>query len=114
MDEHNYGSPEGMIPTGFCPEWRALARKQQRFMNPSPPRILRIYTTEPGIQFYTGNMLDGSIRGKFGRVYVKHSGLCLDHPHFPDSPNQLSFPATMLRAGETYRQTTIYRFAIEA
>lgn len=81
---------------------------------PVTGRVLRIYTTQPGIQFYTGNMLDGSIQGKLRRVYVKHSGLCLEPQHFPDSPNQLSFPSTMLRTDETYRQTTIYRFAINA
>ena len=81
---------------------------------PVTGRVLRIYTTQPGIQFYTGNMLDGSIQGKLRRVYVKHSGLCLEPQHFPDSPNQLSFPSTLLRPDKTYRQTTIYRFAIEA
>ena len=76
-------------------------------------RTLVMETTEPGVQFYTGNGLDGSITGKGGRVYNRHAGLCLEAQHFPDSPNQPDFPDTVLRPGETYRQTTIYRFGVE-
>jgi aldose 1-epimerase len=69
-----------------------------------------VYTTQPGVQFYTGNMLDGSLRGRDGRVYAKHTGFCLETQHFPDSPNQPQFPSTVLEPGGTYRQTTIYQF----
>ncbi len=75
-------------------------------------RVLEVYTTEPGVQFYAGNLLDGSLTGKGGQVYVKHGGLCLETQHFPDSPNQAHFPPTVLRPGETYQQTTIYRFTV--
>ena len=74
-------------------------------------RALRVLTTEPGLQFYSGNFLDGSITGKNGRVYTRRSGLCLEAQHFPDSPNQPHFPSTILMPGRTYRQTTIYQFA---
>ncbi len=75
-------------------------------------RVMEVYTTEPGIQFYSGNLLDGSLTGKGGERYVKHRGLCLETQHYPDSPNQPQFPTTVLRPGETYQQTTIYRFSI--
>ena len=74
-------------------------------------RALQMLTTEPGVQFYSGNFLDGSITGKGGVVYTRRYGFCLEAQHFPDSPNQPHFPTTILQPGETYRQTTIYRFA---
>lgn len=74
-------------------------------------RVLEMFTTEPGVQFYTGNFLSGSITGKNGTVYGKHSGFCLEAQHFPDSPNRPAFPDTTLRPGQTYTQTTIYRFS---
>lgn len=74
-------------------------------------RALRVLTTEPGLQFYSGNFLDGSITGKSGRVYTRRSGFCLEAQHFPDSPNQPHFPSTILMPGQTYRQTTIYQVA---
>jgi len=73
-------------------------------------RVMEVETTEPGVQLYTGNFLDG-IRGKNGETYSRRSGLCLETQAFPDSPNQPSFPSPILRPGEKYRQTTIYRFA---
>ena len=73
-------------------------------------RMLEVLTTEPGIQFYTGNYLDGSETGKGGRVYEQHAGFCLEAQHFPDSPNRPEFPSTVLRPGEVYRQTTVHRF----
>jgi aldose 1-epimerase len=82
-----------------------------RVEEPKSGRIMEILTTQPGIQFYSGNFLDGTIRGKSGKVYQQHYGLCLETQHFPDSPNQSSFPNTILRPGEKYRETTIYKFA---
>jgi aldose 1-epimerase len=79
--------------------------------DPSSGRGLEISTTQPGIQFYTGNMLDGSLHGK-GRIYGWRSGLCLETQHFPDSPNQPRFPSTVLRPGERYREKTAYKFHI--
>ena len=81
-----------------------------RVRDPGSGRVLEIYTTEPGIQLYTGNYLDGSIRGKGGVSYPKHAALCLETQHFPDSVNQPGFPSTILRPGETYRSTTVHKF----
>jgi aldose 1-epimerase len=81
---------------------------------PDSGRVMTVLTTEPGVQFYAGNLLDGTITGKGGQVYAKHAGFCLETQHFPDSPNQPSFPSTRLRPGETYRQTTIFRFETRA
>jgi aldose 1-epimerase len=75
-------------------------------------RAMEVLTTEPAIQFYTGNSLGGAIRGKGGKVYGKHSALCLETQHYPDSPNHPSFPTTVLKAGERCRSTTVYRFAV--
>jgi aldose 1-epimerase len=75
---------------------------------PTSGRTLQVRTTEPGVQFYAGNFLDGTITGKGGRVYQQRSGFCLETQHFPDSPNQPTFPSTTLRPGETYRSRTIF------
>lgn len=79
--------------------------------DPQSGRRLEVYTTEPGLQFYSGNFLDGTIKGKRGIVYRKHQGLCLETQHFPDSPNHPNFPSTILRPGETYHHKTIYLFS---
>ena len=81
---------------------------------PTSGRMMEVYTTEPGIQFYSGNFLDGSITGKHGVVYQRRTGFCLETQHFPDSPNQPDFPSTILRPGETYRSQTEYRFSTRA
>jgi len=70
-----------------------------------------VLTTEPGLQFYTSNFLDGTIHGKGGKVYAKHAATCMETQHFPDSPNKPTFPSTELKPGETYHTTTIYRFS---
>jgi aldose 1-epimerase len=75
-------------------------------------RYMEVRTTEPGIQFYSGNFLDGTLKNTRGGVkYVKHAGLCLETQHFPDSPNQPAFPNTILKPGETYQQITVYKFS---
>ncbi|MHB9029268.1 MAG: aldose epimerase family protein [Candidatus Latescibacterota bacterium] len=84
-----------------------------RVREPASGRVMEVYTTEPGIQFYSGNFLDGSITGKKGKVYHKRDGLCLETQHFPDSVNKPRFPSTVLNPGERYTQTTIYRFEAE-
>ena len=73
-------------------------------------RIMEIYTIEPGVQFYTGNFLDGSITGKAGKVYKKHYGFCLETQHFPDSPNKPQFPSVVLKPGDKYTTVTVYKF----
>ena len=82
-----------------------------RVLEPSTGRILEVYTTEPGIQFYSGNFLDGSISGKGGEIYHKRYGFCLETQHYPDSPNKPQFPSVVLKPGQTYTQTTIYKFS---
>jgi aldose 1-epimerase len=74
-------------------------------------RVLEVWTDQPGIQFYTGNFLDGTLKGKEGKVYVRRAALCLETQHFPDTPNQPKFPSALLKPGQTYRTTTIWKFA---
>lgn len=74
-------------------------------------RVMEIWTTEPGIQFYAGNFLDGTLTGKDGKVYQHRYGFCLETQHFPDSPNKPQFPTTVLRPGQTYQTTTIHKFS---
>ena len=81
--------------------------------DPSSGRVMEVWTTEPGVQFYTGNFLDGTITGKGGKVYAQHYGFCLETQHFPDSPNQPNFPSTVLRPGEEYREVTVHRFSTQ-
>lgn len=76
-------------------------------------RIIETYTTEPGIQFYSGNFLDGTVISPDGKPIKKHGGLCLETQHFPDSPNQPGFPSTILNPGERYRSTTKYKFSVK-
>src|SRR6202158_667410 len=78
---------------------------------PTTGRILKVLTTEPGLQLYTGNFLDGSITGKEGRVYNRRFAFCLETQHFPDSPNQPSFPSTELKPGQTFHSVTVYQFS---
>jgi len=80
---------------------------------PTTGRILDVWTTEPGLQFYTGNFLDGKLVGKSGKIYPYRGALTLETQHFPDSPNQPGFPSTILRPGQTYRATTVYRFSAQ-
>jgi aldose 1-epimerase len=74
-------------------------------------RVLKVLTTEPGIQFYSGNFLDGSIKGKDGKAYLHRSALCLETQHYPDSPNHPKFPATELKPGARYQSVTVYSFS---
>lgn len=83
-----------------------------RLVDPKSGRTLEVSTSEPGLQFYSGNFLDGSITGKGGVVYGHRSGLCLETQHFPDSPNKPGFPSTILNPGETYETRTVYRFGV--
>lgn len=80
--------------------------------DPTSGRVMEVLTTEPGIQFYTGNFLDGTLTNtRGGAKYVQHAALCLETQHFPDSPNKPNFPNTILKPGETYKTTTVYKFS---
>lgn len=83
-----------------------------RVVEPRSGRVMEVATTEPGIQFYAGNFLDGKITGKGGHVYGRRSGFCLETQHYPDSPNQPDFPTTMLRPGDTYSSRTVFKFDV--
>jgi aldose 1-epimerase len=84
-----------------------------RVYEPSSGRVMEIYTTEPGLQFYSGNFLDGTLRGKNGVVYRHRYGFAMETQHFPDTPNQPAFPSAILRPGEEYRSRSIYKFAVQ-
>ena len=91
-------------------DWDGSLKLAARLYEPSTGRVLEILTTEPGMQFYSGNFLDGSLIGRNHIAYVKYAGLCLEPQHFPDAPNHPNFPSTVLRPGEEYKQSTLYRF----
>jgi aldose 1-epimerase len=80
--------------------------------DPASGRVLSVLTTEPAVQFYTSNFLDGSIKGKGGVAYPRNAALCLETQHYPDSPNHPDFPTTLLKPGDTFHSTTIYRFSV--
>lgn len=87
-------------------------RKAATVWEATSGRMLEVFTTEPGMQLYTGNFLDGTLTGKEARTYYKHSGFCLETQHFPDSPNQSHFPSVVLHPHKTYRSTTIFKFGV--
>ncbi len=109
--------PQLVVGHGYDHNW-ILRRSGEglslaaRLMGPASGRVMEILTTEPGIQFYGGSLLDGTIVGKQGKVYGPCHGLCLETQHYPNSPNQAEFPSTVLRPGETYRSRTVHRFSV--
>jgi len=111
------GNDIGKVKGGYDHNW-VLNKKGNdlsligTLYHPASGRVMEVYTTQPGVQFYTGNFLDGTLTGgRNGAKYVQHAGLCLETQHFPDSPNQPSFPTTILKPGETYHETTVYKFS---
>ena len=103
---------------GYDHNW--ILRKKQgemalaaRFVDPASGRTLEVLTTEPALQFYSGNFLDGSMKGSSGKEYKFRSAICLEAQHYPDSPNKKAFPSTVLKPGETYHQLTIYKFGVK-
>jgi aldose 1-epimerase len=109
-------NPQLKLAKGYDHNW-VLIRKGSglslaaRVEEPTTGRVLEVSTTEPGIQFYTGNFLDGTLKGgKGGKVYGYRSGLCLETQHFPDSPNKPAFPTTVLKPAQSYQSTTVFRF----
>ncbi|WAL98920.1 aldose epimerase family protein [Streptomyces sp. Je 1-369] len=109
--------PQLVGAKGYDHNWvldKGLTRRPEHFAtlrDPDSGRTMRIATTEPGVQFYSGNFLDGTLTGPSGRTYRQGDGLCLETQHFPDSPNHPSFPSTVLRPGETYRTSTVHAFS---
>ena len=100
----------GYDHTWVFPAGHTLAQPAAVLTDPASGRTLRVFTTEPGVQFYAGNSLDGTLTGRNGLVYAKHAGLCLETQHFPDSPNHPAFPSTTLRPGKPFESTTIFEF----
>ena len=114
-DGRAIGSEIGLTKSGYdhnfvLNDWDGSLRSAVQLYEPTSGRVLEILTTQPGMQFYSGNFLDGSFIGKNGFAYVKYAGLCLEPQHFPDAPNHPDFPSTVLRAGEEYTQSTVLRF----
>ncbi|MCX5206279.1 galactose mutarotase [Streptomyces sp. NBC_00237] len=109
--------PQLVTAQGFDHNWvldKGLTARPEHFAtlrDPGSGRTMRIATTEPGVQFYSGNFLDGTLTGPSGRTYRQSDGLCLETQHFPDSPNHPAFPSTVLRPGRTYRSTTVHSFS---
>ena len=102
------GYDQNFVLNGSGPGLHVAAR----VVEPRSGRTLEVATTQPGLQFYSGNRLDGSIAGKGGQVYVRRAGLCLETQHFPDSPNQPAFPSVILEPGQEYRHTTVFTFGV--
>ena len=103
------GYDHNFVLNGKGPE-KHLAAKA---VDPASGRTLTVTTTEPGVQFYSGNFLDGTRTGKFGGKYAIHAGFCLETQHFPDSPNHPKFPSTLLKPGETLNSVTVFTFGVE-
>jgi aldose 1-epimerase len=111
----NDNDPQLVFGKGYDHNWvlngrAGVLRQAGRVFEPTTGRVLEVWTTEPGMQFYTGNFLDGTLTGKDGKVYQQRYGFCLETQHFPDSPNKPNFPTTVLRKGGRYHSVTIYRF----
>ncbi|MGK2862861.1 MAG: aldose epimerase family protein [Chitinophagaceae bacterium] len=118
-NEKSIGRDIGQVKGGYDHNWvlnkngNELSKAATVYQQ-SSGRLMEVWTTEPGIQFYTGNFLNGSLTNtKGGAKYIKHAGLCLETQHFPDSPNQPAFPSAILKPGETYHQQTIYKFSTQ-
>ncbi len=113
---HSIGSRIAEVAGGYDHTWVLSKKGDQKLQLAAVVRevendlSMEVYTDQPGIQFYSGNFLDGSISGKQGKVYHQHYGFCLETQQFPDSPNQPAFPSTELKPGETYQTTTVYKF----
>ncbi len=112
--DHNFVlNTDGKGGTGGTGGTGAVLTLAARVYEPSSGRVMEIYTTEPGLQFYSGNFLDGTLRGKRGVVYGHRYGFAMETQHFPDTPNKPAFPSSTVRPGEEYRSRTIYKFAVQ-
>jgi aldose 1-epimerase len=88
-------------------------RLAAKVVEPTSGRVLEVLTTEPGVQLYTGNFLDGTVKGKDDKAYQRRYGFCLETQHFPDSPNHPQFPTTALKAGEQFKSATVFKFSTQ-
>ena len=117
LEPHPIGERIGLVKGGYDHNY-VLTKKAgelaivARLYDPRTGRQVEISSTQPGVQFYSGNFLDGTIRGKGGKIYKQHYGLCLETQHFPDSPNQPSFPDAILKPGEKFSEQTVFLFMV--
>ena len=113
---HAIGERIAQVPGGYDHNWVLNTPTGQHaaatVYEPATGRTMEVTTDQPGIQFYTGNFLDGTLTGKGGTVYGKNAGFCLETQHFPDSPNQPKFPSTVLKPGETFHSVSTYKFGV--
>ena len=113
---HAIGERIAQVPGGYDHNWILNTPTGQHaaatVYEPATGRTMEVTTDQPGIQFYTGNFLDGTLTGKGGTVYGKNAGFCLETQHFPDSPNQPKFPSTVLKPGETFHSVSTYKFGV--
>ncbi|WP_394343374.1 aldose epimerase family protein [Hymenobacter rigui] len=113
---HAIGERIAQVPGGYDHNWvlnqTTGLHAAATVYEPTTGRTMEVTTTEPGLQFYTGNFLDGTLKGANGQTYGKHAGFCLETQHFPDSPNQPKFPSTILQPGQSLHSTTIYKFGV--
>ena len=113
---HAIGERIAQVPSGYDHNWILNTPTGQHaaatVYEPATGRTMEVTTDQPGIQFYTGNFLDGTLTGKGGTVYGKNAGFCLETQHFPDSPNQPKFPSTVLKPGETFHSVSTYKFGV--
>ncbi|UOR03715.1 galactose mutarotase [Hymenobacter aerilatus] len=113
---HAIGERIAQVPGGYDHNWAlnnpSGMHQAASVYEPTTGRTLEVTTTEPGVQFYTGNFLDGTLTGKNNVTYGKNAGFCLETQHFPDSPNQADFPSTTLKPGDTLQSTTIFKFGV--
>ncbi len=115
---HKIGERIDQVPGGYDLNYKLRNKTGQlvqaaEVYEPVSGRVLQAFTTEPGVQFYTGNFLDGSLTGFNGIKYERHYGFCLEAQHFPDSPNKPQFPTVVLKPGEKYTQLTVYKFSVK-
>ena len=102
--DHNYVLNKGLL---------GGMKLNAEVYEPKSGRVLKVYSDQPGVQFYSGNFLDGTLTGKSRKAYPQYSGFCLEPQHFPDSPNQASFPSVVLKPGQTYKAAITFKFGVK-
>ncbi|MFT2011204.1 aldose epimerase family protein [Pontibacter sp. 13R65] len=117
--QHVIGESIDQVPGGYdhnyiVPSADGSLKFIASVLDPESERFMEVFTTMPGVQFYTGNALDGTVKDKHGKAFIKQCGLCLETQHFPDAPNHPEFPSAILHPGEIYDHTTIYKFSVKA
>jgi aldose 1-epimerase len=115
--KHTIGERIAEVPGGYDINYKLRKEGNElslvsELYEPKSGRFMQMYTTEPGVQFYSGNFLNGQFTGHDGIKYEQYFGLCMEAQHFPDSPNNPQFPSTLLNPGDKYTQLTVYKFSV--